>query len=46
MTERVAPGDYKRLHHFVSDGVSDEAPLGFDRPGQHPDKGLSDRGDG
>ena len=23
----VAPGDYDRLHHFVSDGVWDEAPL-------------------
>ena len=21
MAERVAPGDYDRLHHFVSDGV-------------------------
>src|SRR5271170_1383471 len=27
MAERVAPGDYDRLHHFVSDGVWDEAPL-------------------
>jgi SRSO17 transposase len=27
MAERVAPGDYDRLHHFVSDGVRDEAPL-------------------
>ena len=25
MAERVAPGDYDRLHHFVSDGVWDEA---------------------
>ena len=24
MAERVAPGDYDRLHHFVSDGVWDE----------------------
>ena len=27
MAERVAPGRYDRLHHFVSDGVWDEAPL-------------------
>ena len=27
MAERVAPGDYDRLHHFVADGVWDEAPL-------------------
>src|SRR5580700_3267471 len=27
MAERVAPGDYDRLHHFVSDGVWDETPL-------------------
>src|SRR5271169_3884359 len=27
MAERVAPGDYDRLHDFVSDGVWDEAPL-------------------
>src|ERR1700692_1702383 len=27
MAERVAPGDYDRLHHFVSDGVWDAAPL-------------------
>ena len=27
MAERVAPGNYDRLHHFVSDGVWDEAPL-------------------
>ena len=27
MAERVAPGGYDRLHHFVSDGVWDEAPL-------------------
>jgi SRSO17 transposase len=27
MADRVAPGDYDRLHHFVSDGVWDEAPL-------------------
>ena len=27
MAERLAPGDYDQLHHFVSDGVWDEAPL-------------------
>jgi len=27
MAERVAPGHYDRLHHFVSDGTWDEAPL-------------------
>ena len=27
MAERMAPGDYDQLHHFVSDGVWDEAPL-------------------
>ncbi|HME85953.1 MAG TPA: IS701 family transposase [Roseiarcus sp.] len=27
VAERVAPGAYDRLHHFVSDGVWDEAPL-------------------
>jgi len=27
MAERVAPGHYDRLHHFVSDGLWDEAPL-------------------
>jgi len=27
MAERVAPGDYDRLRHFVSEGVWDEAPL-------------------
>ena len=27
MAERVAPSDYNRLHHFVSDGIWDEAPL-------------------
>ena len=27
MAERVAPGRYDRLHHFVSDGVWDAAPL-------------------
>ena len=27
MAERVAPGNYDRLHHFVSDGVWDETPL-------------------
>ena len=29
MAERVAPGDYDRLHHFVSDGIWDEAALGM-----------------
>ena len=27
MAERLAPGDYDQLHHFVSDGVWDEGPL-------------------
>jgi SRSO17 transposase len=27
MAERMAPNDYDQLHHFVSDGVWDEAPL-------------------
>ena len=27
MADRVAPGRYDRLHHFVSDGVWDAAPL-------------------
>ena len=27
MAEWMAPGDYDQLHHFVSDGVWDEAPL-------------------
>jgi SRSO17 transposase len=27
MAERMAPGDYDQLHHFVSDGVWDEGPL-------------------
>ena len=27
MAERLAPGDYDRLHHFVSAGVWDAAPL-------------------
>ena len=27
MAERVAPGHYDRLHHFISDGLWDEAPL-------------------
>jgi SRSO17 transposase len=27
MAERLAPGDYDRLHHFVSSGVWDAAPL-------------------
>ena len=27
MAERVAPDDYDQLHHFIADGVWDEAPL-------------------
>jgi len=27
MAERLAPGDYDQLHHFVSDGVWNEGPL-------------------
>ena len=27
MAERVGPGNYDRLHHFVSDGVWEAAPL-------------------
>jgi hypothetical protein len=27
MAELVAPGDYDQLHHFIADGVWDEAPL-------------------
>ena len=27
MAERLAPGDYDQLHHFVSSGVWDAAPL-------------------
>src|SRR5215468_4470461 len=27
MAERLAPGEYDRLHHFVADGVWDAAPL-------------------
>ena len=27
MAERLAPGDYDRLHHFVAAGVWDAAPL-------------------
>jgi len=27
MAERLAPGDYDQLHHFVSAGVWGEAPL-------------------
>ncbi len=27
MAERLAPGDYDQLHHFVSGGVWDAAPL-------------------
>jgi len=27
IAERIAPGDYDQLHHFVSSGVWDEAPL-------------------
>ncbi|QOF75422.1 transposase (plasmid) [Aminobacter sp. SR38] len=27
MAERFAPGQYDRLHHFISDGLWDAAPL-------------------
>jgi SRSO17 transposase len=27
MAERLAPGDYDQLHHFVAAGVWDAAPL-------------------
>src|SRR5260370_1501744 len=27
MAERLAPGDYDQLHHFIADGVWDAAPL-------------------
>lgn len=27
MAARLAPGDYDQLHHFISSGVWDEAPL-------------------
>src|SRR5258706_14258458 len=27
MAERLAPGDYDQLHHFIAAGVSDAAPL-------------------
>src|SRR5260370_36740155 len=27
LAERVAPGDYDQLHHFIADGLWDEAPL-------------------
>src|SRR5260370_21434863 len=27
MAERLAPGDYDQLHHFIADGRWDEAPL-------------------
>jgi len=27
IAERIAPGDYDQLHHFVTSGVWDEAPL-------------------
>jgi hypothetical protein len=27
MASRWAPGDYDQLHHFISSGVWDEAPL-------------------
>ena len=30
MAERLAPGDYDQLHHFVSAGVWDAAPLETD----------------
>ena len=35
MAERLAPGDYDQLHHFVAAGVWDAAPLEtelLDRP--------------
>ena len=28
MAERLAPGDYDQLHHFVAAGVWDAAPIG------------------
>ena len=28
MASRWAPGDYDQLHHFISSGVWNEAPLG------------------
>ena len=34
MAERMAPGDYDQLHHFVSDGVWDETPLGLELANQ------------
>ena len=27
MAERLAPGDYDQLHHFVAAGIRDAAPL-------------------
>jgi hypothetical protein len=27
MAERLAPGDYDQLHHFIAAGVWDAAPL-------------------
>jgi SRSO17 transposase len=27
MASRLAPGDHDQLHHFIADGVWDEAPL-------------------
>ena len=37
MAERMAPGDYDQLHHFVSDGVWDESPLELELA-NHADK--------
>ena len=34
MAERLAPGDYDQLHHFVSSGVWDAAPLEQELAGQ------------
>jgi SRSO17 transposase len=34
IAERMAPDDYDQLHHFVSDGVWDEAPLGLELANQ------------
>jgi SRSO17 transposase len=34
MAERLAPGDYDQLHHFVAAGVWDAAPLETELPVQ------------
>ena len=34
MAERMAPGDYDQLHHFVSDGIWDDKPLELELAGQ------------